>query len=42
MGYEWKHIFSLARWTAVYTWFLKKELKRVDPHETNRLLLTPK
>lgn len=41
MGYEWKHIFSFARWKAVYTWFLKKELKRVNPDETNRLLLTP-
>lgn len=40
MGYKWSHILSLKRWKAVYLWFLKKELKRVDPDETNRLLLT--
>jgi hypothetical protein len=40
MGYKWSHIFSPKRWKAVYLWFLKKELKRVDPDETNRVLLT--
>lgn len=41
LGYEWKHIFSPARWKAVYSWLLKKELKRVEPDQTNRILLTP-
>lgn len=41
MGYSWEHIFSPDRWKAVYTWLLKKELKRIEPDETNRILLTP-
>lgn len=41
MGYKWSHIFSPKRWKAVYSWFLKKELKRIEPNETNRFLLTP-
>lgn len=40
MGYKWSHIFSPARWKAVYKWFLKKELKRIAPDE-NKYLLTP-
>jgi len=41
IGYKWSHIFSPTRWKAIYKWFLKKELRRVEPDETNRILLTP-
>jgi len=41
MGYKWSHIFSPTRWKAVYSWFLKKEVRRIEPDETNRVLFTP-